>query len=447
MSLVSKILRRYDNAEFTIRRRAYAFFYLLVIGIVFDFLFLALVSISGVTHISFAEHLFLFAGILVILLISMFLLVRGHLFAAGNFFITLSLAFEMYSMIERALTGQDFTTIYAGSYYYMFFLFIFSVFFASDIVMFFNFAMIFLGNIVLYFIARNSYPEDIGRITLSSINFALALLIIFVASYITTRIFRRALELIARQKQEKDRQYALLSNLMDKITIAVEQLSYSNKQLVELGQELTEKAKEQSVISEEVAASTEEISATVEANTQMAAKTNNLTQGAARDIQEGVLVLHETIDSFLEISDKISVITQLSEKTDILAINAAIEAAHAGEYGKGFAVVAQEIRKLSDSAREAALSIIDLADKAREKAMATEKTFTDLTEKILTSVELVENIKQTSVELLDSIRQITQSMSQLSGISEHNATVAEKMFQAAKYFGELAQELKKSTKR
>ena len=79
-------------------------------------------------------------------------------------------------------------------------------------------------------------------------------------------------------------------------------------------------------------------------------------------VKDGDTALKIALDSILKINTKIAVIKEIADKTDILSLNASIEASNAGESGKGFSVVAREIRKLADNSNKAAGEITELAN-------------------------------------------------------------------------------------
>jgi methyl-accepting chemotaxis protein len=131
------------------------------------------------------------------------------------------------------------------------------------------------------------------------------------------------------------------------------------------------------------------------------------------------------------INDAITVIDQIAFQTNILSLNAAVEAATAGEAGKGFAVVAQEVRNLASRSAEAAKeikNIVQLATaKANEgKAIANEMIggYTTLNTKINETITLIEDVSQGSKEEERGIIQINDTINTLDQATQVNANSA-----------------------
>ncbi|MCT7546718.1 methyl-accepting chemotaxis protein [Aliarcobacter cryaerophilus] len=138
---------------------------------------------------------------------------------------------------------------------------------------------------------------------------------------------------------------------------------------------LATKANEQAASLEQTAAALEEITSITRNNTQNATKMGELGQIVKKSVQTGEELASKTALSMDEINEKvkainsaITVIDQIAFQTNILSLNAAVEAATAGEAGKGFAVVAQEVRNLANRSAEAAREIKNLVEEATIKA-------------------------------------------------------------------------------
>lgn len=118
----------------------------------------------------------------------------------------------------------------------------------------------------------------------------------------------------------------------------------------------------------------------------------------------------------------VDVITDISFQTNILALNASVEAAHAEEYGKGFAVVAGEIKKLSEQTKEAAAEIGDIIDHVTSNISATVKAMEKNAALTMEGKEGMENIKASAARISTSNSEISKNISDMNDVI---STVAE----------------------
>jgi len=189
---------------------------------------------------------------------------------------------------------------------------------------------------------------------------------------------------------------------------------------------------------EETAAALEEITSNIVNNTnnviQMASHGNEV-KSSVNTGQElankTTIAMDEINNEVTAISDAISVIDQIAFQTNILSLNAAVEAATAGEAGKGFAVVAQEVRNLASRSAEAANEIKKLVENATSKAnngksIADEMIdgYTHLNDSISKTLDLIADVESASKEQQLGIEQINNAVTQLDQQTQQNANVA-----------------------
>ena len=189
---------------------------------------------------------------------------------------------------------------------------------------------------------------------------------------------------------------------------------------------------------EETAAALEEITSNIRNNTQSIFKMSTLAQDVTKSVKDGEVLATETVNAMQEINnqvqdinDAIAVIDQIAFQTNILSLNAAVEAATAGEAGRGFAVVAQEVRNLASRSADAAKEIKNIVEQARNKADVGKTIannmiigYGSLNQNITQTIELIENIEHASKEQLQGIEQINDAVNALDQQTQQNAVVA-----------------------
>lgn len=217
------------------------------------------------------------------------------------------------------------------------------------------------------------------------------------------------------------------------------QISAGAEQVASGSQALAQGATEQASSIEELSASITEVSENVATNAENAKKANMLAttsgevaEATLQDMKEMLSAMNEISISAENIEKVIKVIDDITFQTNILSLNAAVEAARAGVAGKGFAVVADEVGNLAQKSLDSAKEITSLIEGAiasvnagERIAKKTSQAFYGLTEKISDVISTVNEIAVASQEQSESIKQVTIGVDQISCVVQTNSATSE----------------------
>ena len=209
---------------------------------------------------------------------------------------------------------------------------------------------------------------------------------------------------------------------------------------------------------EETASVIEEMASTIKSSADHSVEGNDMMLASKKAVENGANVISETtknIEEVYEASEKIKSITKTIEdiafQTNILALNASVEAARAGDQGRGFAVVASEVRNLAQNSQASAKDITSLIEniyekinKSAETARESQSIFNDIQSKIEGTAKIMQEISTTAVEQQTGVDQVNIAVSKIDGITQQNAILVDETTTSAKELLEQAQKLKET---
>ena len=268
-------------------------------------------------------------------------------------------------------------------------------------------------------------------------------------------IAKNNLTVDVQPKSEQDVLGNAFKTMIDNLTTMVRQLTDNARELVSASTEIStsseqmaQGAKNQSDQVAQVSTAVEEMTATIVESSKNAGEANNASSSASETAGKGGQIVNETIQGMQTIAsvvrdsaesitklatsaDKIGeiigVIDDIADQTNLLALNAAIEAARAGEQGRGFAVVADEVRKLAERTGKATGEITGMIKGIQTQTEDAVQSMESGIQEVDKGRELADQAGNSLTEVVNMSQQVMDMIGQIASASEEQSTAAEQI--------------------
>ena len=248
--------------------------------------------------------------------------------------------------------------------------------------------------------------------------------------------------------QDMNKMVNFISSVIDKVLLSANNVVSTVDTLRVRAEKSAEGARNQSSQIDQIATSAEEMSQTITdiaRNASMASETSAEAMNTAEDgkkVADGAVntvnrVYTSTVElagmveklncRVTEIGGIVTVIKDIADQTNLLALNAAIEAARAGEQGRGFAVVADEVRKLAERTIKATAEISEKINAVQQESVQTSRSMDEASGEVTKATEYISQVGKTLDQIVEAVKKVRDQITHIAAAVEEQSATSEEV--------------------
>jgi methyl-accepting chemotaxis protein len=241
---------------------------------------------------------------------------------------------------------------------------------------------------------------------------------------------------------------ATIRDMLTRVDHAVDTTSAAAGQISGASTQLATATEQQAAQADELAAAMEEMSRTIVDNAEGATRTAKIAEESGETARESGAVILETVEKMRAIGDVVeqsaetvnqlgassekigeivATIDEIADQTNLLALNAAIEAARAGEHGKGFAVVADEVRQLAERTAQATAEIESMIRSVQDETDSAVRSIEQGRGEVQDGIELADQAGEAFEAIVGQVQSVAEQVDGIAAATEEQSTTSEQI--------------------